>query len=197
MTRWLALLLVFAPLARAAGPVDSEFGSEVKWDILVAAKHARSEVPDACLCRAEAFLDPDGDRFVGHFWSETKSAYYQMFVNAHSQTPSDLEKGDSGVAPICIREVPIGADRAIATAMKHGFKTGSDARAVLELLKIEKESMGDELNIYVNVRAARGRLVWVIMPGQYRDFRNVWVIEAVTGRFIAHGDYTSLPLGKD
>ncbi|HXT00460.1 MAG TPA: hypothetical protein VN915_07275 [Elusimicrobiota bacterium] len=197
MSLSLALVLALAPLARAAGPVGSDLGAEVKWDILAAAKHARSEVADACLWKAEAHLEPKGDRFIGHFWSEKEGAYYQSYISAPSEVPSDLDKGDVGVSPVCIRDVPIGADRAIAISMKHGLKLGVAPRVSLELIKLEKESMGDGQFVYNNVRAARGRLVWIVVPDEMTDLRNAWIIDAVAGRFIAHGDYTSVPMDGD
>ena len=192
-----ALLLALAPFASAAGPASSDYGSEVKWDILTAAKHARSEVPDACLWKAEAVLDPKGDRFIGHFWSEKESAYYTTYVNAHSQTAGDLTKGDVGGSPFCIRDVPIGADRAIAIAMKHGLKLRVEPLVSLELVKIEKESIGNAHFVYNNLRAARGRMVWIAVPNDSGNLSDAWVIEAVAGRFLAHGDFSNLPMGGD
>jgi hypothetical protein len=178
--RLLAIFLALAPAARAAGPSESELGAAVKWDILTAARLARSQVPDACLCKADATLAPDGDMFMGHFWSEKKHAYYRVRVRGHSEVPDDMETGDTSPSPVCIRDVPIGADRALAIAYKHGLTPPvGDARMRLELLKIDKESMGDDHFIYNNIRAARGRAVWVLVPGE----------------FLAHGDYSALPLG--
>ena len=193
----LAILLSLAPSVRAAGTADSELGAAIKWDILTSARRMRSEVTAACLCMANATLAPDGDVFRGHFWSEKEGAHYVVLVRAHSQTPDDPDKGDVGVSPLCNSPVPIGADRAIAVAMQHGFKPGSDMKLSLELLQIARESMGDDHFIYNNVRAARGHLVWVVIPGELQSLQNAWVIEAVAGRFIAHGDYSQLPMGGD
>jgi hypothetical protein len=194
---FLALILSLAPAARAAGTAESELGAAIKWDILTAARRARAEIPDACLCSVTASLAPDGDSFRGHFWSEKNAAHYIVLVRAHSQVPDDPEKGDVSASPLCIREVPIGADRAIAIALKHGLAIGSDMKMNLELLKIDKESMGDDHFIYNNVRAARGHVVWVVIPGEFSSLQNAWIIEAVAGRFIAHGDYSQLPMSGD
>lgn len=193
----LALVLMIAPAARAGGPSDAELGAAIKWDILTSARHARSQVPDACLCKATASLAPDGDSFIGHFWSEKKQAHYTVLVRAHSEVPDEMVSGDVSGSPVCIRDVPIGADRAMAIALKHGMKLGSDVKMSLELLKIDKESMGDDHFIYNNVRAARGHVVWVLIPGEFAILTNAWLIEAVSGRFIAHGDYSQLPMGGD
>ena len=194
--RLLAIFLALAPAARAAGPSESELGAAVKWDILAAARLARSQVPDACLCMADATLKPDGDMFMGHFWSATRHAYYRVRVRGHSEVPDDMETGDTAPSPVCIRDVPIGADRALAVAFKHGLiPPVGDAQMSLELLKIEKESMGDDHFIYNNIRAARGRSVWVLVPGEFLSLKNAWVIDAVSGKFLAHGDYSALPMG--
>jgi hypothetical protein len=194
MKRLSALFVLFAALApavHAAAPAESDLGAAVKWDILTTVRYIRSQVPDACLSRAGVSLTPEEDVFLGHFWSAEKRAFYVVRVRGHSEIPDDLQKGDTAASPVCIRDVPIGADKALAVAFKHGLTRGVGMRLDLELLKIDADSMGDDTTIWSHLHAARGHVVWVVSSSGM-DLHNAWVIDAVSGKFLKHADIWTL-----